>query len=306
MFFTKINGYLAKRSAEHKKQNSQDRAARITALATVYIALFTLVTVGVSVLAYFVLAGQLNEMKVAREGSDKSSAEQMSVMQAQTKAMQAQVEISRQALLASDRPWLQVAGFKVKRLQIDERYVFIGADLKLRNVGHSPALDIHIIPVLMPSLSTTEEASKIIQICNEAKARTFNFYNSVVFPGEDRTYVSNETSSHLDIASIQRGKEVRVRDNLIQQRDIMGDGPAEAEAQRVMNLPLRDGLTLLGCVTYKFVIGGEVHATSFGLDFSRNCPESPVGMCAFEFSQPAIILHDGLTERPVLGASYAD
>ncbi len=207
---------------------------------------------------------------------------------------------------ASDRPWLQVAGFDVERLQIDQQDIFIPTDLKLMNVGHSPALDIHIAHVLMPSLSTTEEASEIVRVCKQAKAISYGFYNSVVFPGEDRMYHPNETLFDLDIASIQRRKEARVRDQRVQQRDMMGEGPAEAEAQRVMNLPLRDALTLLGCVTYKSATGGDVHATSFGLDLSRSCPESPVGMCAFEFPQPAIVARDGLVERPLLGASYAD
>lgn len=217
-----------------------------------------------------------------------------------------QADTARKALLASDRPWLQVADFKVGRFQIDDQYVFIGTDLKLKNVGHSPALDIHIVPVLMPSLSVTEEASETIRICKEAKASSFNFYNSVVFPGEDRTYIPNETLFDLDIASIQKRKEARVREHLTQQRSMMGDGPAEAEARRVMGLPLRDGLTLLGCVTYKSATGGDVHATSFGVDLFRACPDGLLGMCAFEFPQPAIIPHDALVERRLLGASYAD
>ena len=234
-----------------------------------------------------------------REGGDQSAGDQMRVMQAQ-------VEISRQALLASNRPWLQVAGFKVERIQIDERYIFIRTELKLKNVGHSPALDIHIVPVLMPSLSTTEEASEVVRICKETKARTYSFYNSVVFPGEDRTYLPNETLFDLDIAVVQKRKEARIKGERVYRREAMGQEPADAEAQREMGLPLRDGLTLLGCVTYKSATGGDVYATSFGLDLNRSCPESPTNMCAFEFSQPAVISHGLLSERGLLGASYAD
>lgn len=302
----KIQGQLEKRRAKQKQEAPADRAAKSTARATWAIAALTLAAIAVGVSQYVIFNRQLDEMRRTREGGDESMAAQIRIMQDQAKAMQTQAEVSRQALLASDRPWLQVAGFNVERLQTDQQNVYTWTDLKLRNVGHSPALDIHIAPVLMPSLSVTEEAAEVVRICREAKTRSYSFYNSVVFPGEDRTYFPNETLFDLDIASIQRRKEAKVKDQRVQQRDMLGDGPAEAEAQRVMDLPLRDGLTLLGCVTYKSATGGDVHATSFGLDLLRSCPEGPIKMCAFEFSQPAILPHDELTERPLLGASYAD
>ena len=212
----------------------------ITAIFTVIIAAATIWNVVVVRNSLGILQGQLDEMKAARE--------------------------------SGDRPWLQSVGLKVKSFRSDGKYVAIWTNLSLKNVGHSPALKVHITTALMPSLSTSEEASEVIRLCRKAKANSYNFYSSIMFPGEDRTYIPNETLFSLDVFT---------------------------------GLPPFADLTLLGCVTYQSINGDEVHATSFGLDLSRRCIESAVGKCAFEFSGPVSLAASDMIESPVLEA-YAD
>jgi hypothetical protein len=91
---SRLKRALHERKAQKTKESPQDRAARLTANATIAIAFFTAVTVVVGALQWSALSGtdekiaqqvgvmrgQLNEMRTAREGSDKSTADQLKIL----------------------------------------------------------------------------------------------------------------------------------------------------------------------------------------------------------------------------------
>jgi hypothetical protein len=63
----KIKRKLHERGAKHEKETPQDRFARRTANATVWIAILAVVAAGVGSLQYHTMQGQLSEMKSAGE-----------------------------------------------------------------------------------------------------------------------------------------------------------------------------------------------------------------------------------------------
>ena len=66
--------------AEKKEESSQDRAARRTANATVWIAIFTFVTVCVAVSTYFVLNGQLKVMQRQLDAMERDQEPYVSIV----------------------------------------------------------------------------------------------------------------------------------------------------------------------------------------------------------------------------------
>jgi len=62
-FVGNLKRYRDERRAKKKEENPQDRAARRTAIATVFIAIFTLATVGIGGFQFFILRGQLIAMQ---------------------------------------------------------------------------------------------------------------------------------------------------------------------------------------------------------------------------------------------------
>lgn len=61
-FVARIKRYRDKRRAKKKQESASDRAARRTAIATVWIAIFTAATIGVGISQFFILRGQLTAM----------------------------------------------------------------------------------------------------------------------------------------------------------------------------------------------------------------------------------------------------
>lgn len=61
-FIRYVKRKIEERAAKKQKETPADKAARIAANATVWIAIFTVVSVGVSVFTYLILKGQLKEM----------------------------------------------------------------------------------------------------------------------------------------------------------------------------------------------------------------------------------------------------
>ena len=135
-----IKSHREKRRAEKKQQTPADRAARSTARATWFIAVLTVATILVGI--FIINKGQLDEMRQTREGSDQSFAAQLAVMQAQTKAMQGQLD----QMTAAQRPWLLSHDLAVEGIDVisDAHAIMISANYKITNYGQSPAVDVFI------------------------------------------------------------------------------------------------------------------------------------------------------------------
>jgi hypothetical protein len=88
---------------DHKAEPPEEKLDRDLVRWTRALAIFTGVLVVASVLQFWVMRGQLDEMKATREGGDKSMVDQLAIMQAQAKAMQHQVEAMKTASAQTER-----------------------------------------------------------------------------------------------------------------------------------------------------------------------------------------------------------
>src|SRR5215472_11985342 len=98
----------------------------------------------------------------------------------QADAAEAQTTIAKDALVASNRPWIELDEAKAVSLTVDSRALNILVDFKYRNVGHSPAVDVLIHPsvVIDDSFGALARA-----VCAEIKSpRTRGGIEQIVFP----------------------------------------------------------------------------------------------------------------------------
>lgn len=170
----------AKSSAQANK--TSDHLDRELVRWTRWLAFFTAALVFAAILQFW-------EMETTRRSSDQSTTNQLTVMRAQAKAMQGQLD----QMAAAQRPWIEITSVDVLKIEIANDWVFVWADVSIKNVGHSPAVDVHIQPELRLEISTTEEPTQVQSACDKAKTSAYHFYQSVLFPGEERTIYPNES-----------------------------------------------------------------------------------------------------------------
>jgi len=130
---------LQARRTKRQAETGQDRAARLTANATVAIAVATAVAALVGVAQWFVLSGQLNEMRGATE--DTKRAIEATIRVADEAKRQA--DIARESLTGQRRPWIDFG-----EPEVDEPLTFtsggaVTLSIKVRatNYGESPAIN---------------------------------------------------------------------------------------------------------------------------------------------------------------------
>jgi hypothetical protein len=159
----RLIGYAKRKMDERaaKKQNEPpvDRAARVSAKATVWIALFTLVSVVVSVGTFLILKSQLKEMHDG--GVDTHTLAQQAIDQ---------TTIMRQ------RPWVSLTGspeFKGISLDAKGNPQEIDVVLTLRNAGNAPAIGVvtnmHLAGV--PESPPPDWAILVVRECDDAAFR---------------------------------------------------------------------------------------------------------------------------------------
>ena len=192
-----------------------------------------------------------------------------------------QAEIARLSLIASDRAWLQVTTFQPEKFTINASEVSISSSIKIRNVGHSPALNVQVMVDLLASSRGGDLTE--VNLCDTFKKAPLNVFSNVIFPGEETAF---------DDAKY---KSIAIPDVLV------------AQGKDINSAPEFFAFFLLaGCVIYQSPTTGPLqHGTSFGLIVSRKCPSSPVG-CAFEVLQEAELPPDELEWRAPFKSNAAD
>jgi hypothetical protein len=120
---------MDERAAKKQKETSTDRAARVTADATKWIAIFTFVSVAVSVGAFLILRSQLKEM---HDGG----------VDTHTLAEQA---VNQNILLRQ-----QIVGTQAAVLKSSTNFTIGGFALNLSNIRDVAAADIHVKIVMTP------------------------------------------------------------------------------------------------------------------------------------------------------------
>lgn len=105
------------RRTEKEHQSATDRASRSTAWATWAIAILTFATIGVGISQWIVFNRQLGEMRATRESADNSFTAQLAVMQAQTKAIEGQLDQMRM----QQRAFITASAFRIEKLDQSSR-----------------------------------------------------------------------------------------------------------------------------------------------------------------------------------------
>lgn len=162
----KIKSKLHERAAEREKENSQDRFARRTANATVWIAILTVVTAIVGGLQYWTFQGQLV------------------VMQGQLDEMRDE-----------QRPWISYYAVPDSPLvfgnQVKGGAPFAGLTLKttFTNVGHLPAQSVYSAANMLPWTTIDQPIKRRDEFCRMLKRR------EITAETAGYTFLPNESSS---------------------------------------------------------------------------------------------------------------
>jgi hypothetical protein len=149
----KIKRHLHKRRADHQKESPQDRFARRTATATVWIAIFAVISATVGLLQYCSISGQLDEMR------------------------------------AEQRPWINFSATAGSDMTLGSGgIVALVAHTALTNIGHLPAQNVVAHAALVPWAEAAKQAKRRDLICSELKYRRITPANQgfVLFPNETK------------------------------------------------------------------------------------------------------------------------
>jgi hypothetical protein len=150
---------LQERKAKKQNESPTDRAARRTAAATVWMAIFTLILATTSAFTIWILKNQLTEMHTG--GQD-------------TRTL-------AEAALASNRPWVGIEAIPAVR----NKSAHWSIDFSVENFGNSPAL--HAVPSYgIENVTTPEELNKAVERhCTEGeKGTSGGEVDYVLFPGK--------------------------------------------------------------------------------------------------------------------------
>jgi hypothetical protein len=197
-----------------------------------------------------------------------------------------QAEIARFSLIASDRPWLQVTSFRPDILRVKDSIVGISSTVAIKNVGHSPALNVQIMTAILPSSGGGDLKFPEEGVCQTLRRKPYNIFSNVIFPGEENVIDSAQSSFVIAL------------EDVLKAQGIMNDAQ--------VNQYYGTYLLLMGCIVYQSAATAPIqHSTSFGFILDRKCPERPFG-CALEIMQEEDIPGDQLQVRTPFKGNTAD
>jgi hypothetical protein len=182
---------LEEYQTEKKKESRQDRAARLTTHATIWIAIFTAVTTSVGIAQWFILSGQLEEMRgssadtrtlaEATKRSADAATVQATAMREQLTVMRGQLDEMRIA----QRPWVSATpSIGSSFVYSPEKGASITIRYDLQNSGRSPATNVWIEQRLFPMLPS--DPRQIEEMCPQSIVSTTRnrVLGFTIFPNE--------------------------------------------------------------------------------------------------------------------------
>ena len=243
---------------DNKTKPPEEKPDRDLVRWTRALAIFTGVLVVASILQFWVMRGQLDEMKATREGGDKSMTDQLAVMRDQAKAMQGQLD----EMATAQRPWIVITNQKVGSIWGRAQVGYNATGLfDITNSGHSPAFNVQIVHRLVAiDYAAAQIRPAQAVACNEGiKPEVEKMPGPTVFPNETATISSD------------------------------GAGISDADVAKYTNRRSADyaqlPLVLTGCVIYQSADGVELHHTPFAfLIEGRIDPTSTVPMVPSDFA----------------------
>ncbi len=227
---------------ERRRNVSKDELDRSMVNWTRAVAVFTAFLALLAGLQAWIIWGQWGEMKAAREGGDKSFADQIAVMQGQLNQMN-----------LAQRPWVKLESSQPDSLTSDDAYgVSFWAKVVVSNVGHSPAQNVSVTADLLirdfdPSINEGMKAA-----CQKGDTDSWIIPGQPIFPGQTQTINGDGlTSWIIDIHRIRNARLGRIN-NTFNNKAATGDTMrAAAWANEIAKFPFFAPIALVGCINYR-------------------------------------------------------
>jgi hypothetical protein len=196
-------------------------------------------------------------------------------------ATQEQARTAQAALIASDRPWIEVVGLSIVELQFGQWGVSASMEIRTKNTGRSPALRAFVDAEIVVDTNDNEVGDHAAAMCDRAARNRDRFgVEGVVFPDGTRTV---RLLRNISPGEIDRGVR-RIRQREARQS---GSQPGAGRAE-----PDRAGFAIVGCADYTFPSGQAVGQIAFVYDLARNCGAANLVLpCDFEW--PVTGIHPG-------------
>jgi hypothetical protein len=253
---SEVSPAAAGRVNNGKKTSEKPFVDRITKSDLWMIGLTGTIAVG-GLISAVIFGYQLSEMRSASELTRQGIA-----------LSKQSLDASRDALIASQRPWVSAELSINGPFTFNEEGAQISIGVTLKNHGHSPAANVRDFVVL--DLGTSE---KSIQICEARRARFLTNFTTTIFP--------EETIAHSRIASVD-------------QNDLK-----TATARRNIIAPF-----IMACVDYLSQIDNTKHQTRITIDLVR-APTKENPHFAIKVGAGDVPASD-LSLEPLLGNQKAD
>ena len=206
-------------------------------------------------------------------------AAQMAVMQAQTKAMQGQLN----QMTLGQRAWIMVSDLSAS--EIDQFPVGAGivafAKYKVTNLGHSPATSISIKTALIFEGLDHFSTKTVQSICappDSVENRLFSEHTSTLLPGQSETIdgIGNAARFAHPIDNIAAEDQASWELAQAEERRL-GDDDAVPKSPHVNGyLEVYVPPVLIGCVTYKTPGSSLMHETGFALSVQNGISTIPI------------------------------
>ena len=196
-----------------------------------------------------------------------------------------QIQTAQQTLVAQSRPWVKVDSPTINKLQINADGVELQATIKGKNMGHSPAERVTILPwLLLPDIISSDSKppdprGKTEEACRQGMRNHL---------GSDGAASGAQTLIFPNDAKALGYGEAKVSDTI---------GAAEIEkAGQARDIPYRTWLVLVGCITYKSAMSSNLHQTSFAFYIWHRPPGSELGtQDVFDLTKHATMLTTDIT-----------
>jgi hypothetical protein len=250
-----IHTYRRTREADERDRAKREWVTIIVLISTAIFALLAAVAAGTSAWIFY---GQLDEMRAAREASDRSAADQLKLLGDQTKAIQGQ--LSQMAL--AERPWVMLTDIKPQSLSSDdEAGVSFWVKLSVKNVGHSPAQNVSVTGQLLIHDSSQFPEPTMRAVCHETQG-SFVIPGQVLFPDQTQN-VDGDNPRGFDILAerIWAARDARIKS--VDRTHYVNPARAEAWIAELSKFPFHAQLDLVGCINYRSPDNSALYQTGF-------------------------------------------
>lgn len=208
-----------------------------------------------------------------------------------------QADIAQKALAASTRPWMQAKEFSIERAAVSEGRAVFSTKLVLKNVGSTPALVVYVRPTLLTADMDPYPRRLVRGACSRAKEIHEPVFNTVVFPGEERTITAADLHFSVALGEVRRAREAQAAAQSLTSGNRSTSSP---------NTPLEASFILIGCITYRAAGVDKPFGTSFGLEAWWNPTQEPGYQRVFSLDKQGVFPIEQVIQLPLKYGLTAD